>query len=152
MIGAAARPAGLTICIVDDDVAIRESLRFLLEEEAYDVEEAADGAAALALLRADPRPRVMLLDRMMPRLGGIQTLVAIAAQPVLMRHTVILFMSARHDPAGPQDRELIAREAFAAVIKPFNLDTLLKTVERAASALAERASDQPPDAPAQPPD
>jgi two-component system phosphate regulon response regulator PhoB len=138
VIDVGARPVGLSICIVDDDADIRESLRFLLEDERYVVEEAGDGAAAIALLRADPRPRVMLLDRMMPRLGGIQTLRALATQPELTRHTIILFMSARHDPPEGQDDEVIKRETFATVIKPFDLDRLLDAVGRATVSLAKR--------------
>lgn len=134
----AARPVGLAILVVDDDVAIRESLRFLLEEEQYEVEESADGLAALALLPANPRPRVMLLDRMMPHMGGMETLLALASQPEITRRTVTLFMSARHDPAGPRDGEIIQRETLASVIKPFNIDTLLASVERATTVLAER--------------
>jgi CheY-like chemotaxis protein len=129
---------GLAILIVDDDAAIRESLRFLLEEERYEVEEVTDGLAAIALLQTDRRPRVMLLDRMMPHLDGVQTLLTLAAQPETTRRTVTLFMSARHDPAGPRDDAIIRRETLATIIKPFDLDALLTTIERATTVLAER--------------
>lgn len=138
MLDVQARPAGLVISLVDDDAGIRESLRFLLEEENYEVEELADGATALARLDADSRPRVMLLDRMMPRLSGVQTLRALAARPEFTRRTAILFMSARHDPPEPQDEAFIRDAAFATVIKPFDLDKLLDAIQRAAGALAQR--------------
>lgn len=131
-------PERPVVCVVDDDAGIRESLRFFFEDAEYEVEEAADGASALALLRATGRPRVMLLDRMMTRVDGVQTLRLLADEPALLRHTVILFMTARSDPPDPQAAELVQRLTFATVSKPFNLDALLATVERAATQLATR--------------
>ncbi|HEX5571138.1 MAG TPA: response regulator [Ktedonobacterales bacterium] len=131
-----ARP---TICVVDDDEDIRESLRFLFEEAGYSVEEAEDGDQALALLRADTMPRVVLLDRMMARLDGIETLRRFSAEPAdAQRRTVILFMSARNDPPAQPDADLIARHTFATVFKPFHLDDLLATVARAGDLLTWR--------------
>jgi CheY-like chemotaxis protein len=135
---AGAAPADLAVCIVDDDVGIRETLRFLLEEEGYEVEEASDGAAALRLLESQPRPRVMLLDRMMPRLSGLQTLRALVEASDLAQRTIVLFMSARSDEPEPQERALIQSVAFATAIKPFDLYDLLATVERAVATLAQR--------------
>lgn len=134
-------PVRPVVCVVDDDSGIRESLRFLFEDAAYEVEEAGDGAAALALLRADARPRIMLLDRMMPCLNGVQTLRQLGTEPEeVLRRTIILFMTARNDPAEPEIAELIRRYTFATVIKPFNLDALLDSVEQADRQLAERST------------
>jgi CheY-like chemotaxis protein len=125
------------ICVVDDDPDIRQCLRFLLEDEGYAVEEADNGEAALGLLQSDPRPRVLLLDRMMPRLDGIQTLRRLEGGPAEVRQrTVILFMTARHDPPEPESMGLIHRSTFATVIKPFDLDWVLATVARASEHLA----------------
>lgn len=124
------------VCVVDDDQDIRESLRFLFEEAGYEVEEADDGLEALRLLRAQPRPRVMLLDRMMARLDGFQTLRQIGEEPAQIQgDTVVIFMSARNDQPNPEDAELIARRTFATVFKPFHLDDLLAIVARASEAL-----------------
>ena len=59
-----------TILIVDDDVALAEGLAELLEHEGYGVATARDGLAALDQLRRGLRPRVILLDLMMPRMNG----------------------------------------------------------------------------------
>lgn len=126
------------VCIVDDDPGIRESLRFLFEDAGYAVEEAEDGASALALLRADERASVVLLDRMMARVDGVQTLRLLNAEPDLARRTAIIYMTARNDPPAPEMAELIRRSTFATVSKPFNLDALLEMVERASMQLAER--------------
>ena len=125
------------VCIVDDDWGIRESLRFLLEDAGYEVEEEADGAAALRLLRTQARPRVMLLDRMMSRLDGVQTLRALDDEPDLLERTDVLFMTARSEPPEPEIAELLQRTTMATVSKPFNLDALLSAVELASKRLAE---------------
>ncbi len=125
------------VCIADDDPDIRQCLRFLFEDANYDVEEAENGEAALALLQEDPRPRVLLLDCMMPHLDGVQTLRRLASEPAeLRRRTIILFMSARADPPGMESAALIRRSTFATVSKPFDLDALLANVERANEQLA----------------
>jgi len=58
------------VLIVDNDESIRETARFLLEDEGCEVIEAPDGAAALELLRMSDQPMVVLLDIVMPRLSG----------------------------------------------------------------------------------
>lgn len=136
-----ARPV---ICIVDDDEDIRESLRFLFQEAGYTVEEAEDGDQALALLHAGATTRVILLDRMMARLDGIETLRRFSAEPAdVRRRTAILFMSARNDQPAPADADLIATHTFTTVFKPFHLDDLLATVVRASELLAQRRAEAP---------
>ncbi|GAA4851143.1 response regulator transcription factor [Saccharopolyspora rosea] len=61
----------MRILVVDDDRAVRESLRRSLQFNGYQVELAADGQQALDLL-ADNRPDAMVLDVMMPRLDGLE--------------------------------------------------------------------------------
>lgn len=59
----------LRVLVVDDDRAVRESLRRALELEDYDVRLAADGIEAIAAVAADP-PDVVVLDVMMPGADG----------------------------------------------------------------------------------
>ena len=60
------------ILVVDDNPEIREILRILLENEAYEVTEADNGAAALIALSAESFD-LIILDIMMPHLNGYQT-------------------------------------------------------------------------------
>jgi two-component system, OmpR family, response regulator MprA len=62
---------GMRILVVDDDRAVRESLRRSLEFNGYQVELAGDGAQALESIIAN-RPDAMVLDVMMPRLDGLE--------------------------------------------------------------------------------
>ncbi|MDH4301821.1 MAG: sigma-54 dependent transcriptional regulator [Nitrospira sp.] len=62
-----------SILIVDDEEAIRTSLRSILEDEGYEVSVAATGAEALKIYGTDP-PDLMILDIWMPEMDGLETL------------------------------------------------------------------------------
>ena len=66
--------AARTILVVDDDPAIRDSVRDLLEAEGYAVRTAVDGEDALEQLAHMEPPGLILLDLRMPRLDGWQFL------------------------------------------------------------------------------
>ena len=62
----------MRILVVDDDRAVRDSLRRSLQFNGYQVDLAGDGQAALELVfDAGSRPDAMVLDVMMPRLDGL---------------------------------------------------------------------------------
>ncbi len=69
------QPVRASVLVVDDEPAIRESLRMILEYEGYRVDEAASGAAALARV-ADRPPDAVLLDVKMPEMDGLAVLQA----------------------------------------------------------------------------
>jgi two-component system response regulator MprA len=77
----------MQVLVVDDDPAVRESLRRSLAFNGYDVELAADGEEALRSISAR-RPDAVVLDVMMPKLDGLATCRALRAAgddvPVLM--------------------------------------------------------------------
>ncbi|GAB3445632.1 response regulator transcription factor [Actinophytocola sediminis] len=61
----------MRILVVDDDRAVRESLRRSLQFNGYQVDLASDGGQALEVIVAD-RPDAMVLDVMMPRVDGLE--------------------------------------------------------------------------------
>ncbi len=61
----------MRILVVDDDRAVRESLRRSLSFNGYTVDLAMDGVDALAKI-ADDRPDALVLDVMMPRVDGLE--------------------------------------------------------------------------------
>ncbi|GAB2936569.1 two-component system response regulator MprA [Rhodococcus aerolatus] len=61
----------MRILVVDDDRAVRDSLRRSLTFNGYSVGQAADGAEALAAI-AEDRPDALVLDVMMPRVDGLE--------------------------------------------------------------------------------
>jgi two-component system, OmpR family, response regulator MprA len=63
----------MRILVVDDERAVRESLRRALELEGYEVELAADGEEALDRLASEaPDPDALVLDVLMPRVDGLE--------------------------------------------------------------------------------
>jgi two-component system, OmpR family, response regulator MprA len=62
----------MRILVVDDEPAVRESLKRSLRFEGYEVVVATDGAEALERVR-DDRPDALALDVLMPRVDGLET-------------------------------------------------------------------------------
>jgi two-component system response regulator MprA len=62
----------MRVLVVDDERAVRESLRRALDLEGYDVELAADGQEALDRLEAGPDPDAVILDVLMPAVDGLE--------------------------------------------------------------------------------
>src|ERR671939_992357 len=63
--------SAMKILVVDDERAVRESLRRALELEGYDVELAGDGLEGLARVE-DSQPDVLILDVLMPGMDGLE--------------------------------------------------------------------------------
>jgi DNA-binding response OmpR family regulator len=61
------------VLVVDDDASVRAMLGYLLQDEGYEVREAADGAEAITALTVDA-PDCMVLDLMMPNVDGVEVL------------------------------------------------------------------------------
>jgi two-component system, OmpR family, response regulator MprA len=119
------------ILVVDDERAVRDSLRRALELQGYDVALAADGAEALAELEGNGQVDAVLLDILMPGIDGLEVCRRIRSSgseiPVLM-------LTAR-DAVGDRVAGLDAG-ADDYVVKPFALEELLARVR----ALLRRAS------------
>jgi PAS domain S-box-containing protein len=119
---------GARIVIADDNADMRQYLRGLLAPY-YCVEEAADGAQALAAVRRE-RPALLLSDVMMPRLDGFELLAALRADAAT-RTLPIVLLSAR---AGEEAQlEGLSAGADDYLVKPFTARELLARV----SALIE---------------
>jgi two-component system, OmpR family, response regulator MprA len=119
------------ILVVDDERAVRDSLRRALELQGYEVDLAADGAEALARLESDGQVDAVLLDILMPVMDGLEVCRRIrrSGNPV-----PVLMLTAR-DAVGDRVEGLDAG-ADDYVVKPFALEELLARVR----ALLRRAS------------
>jgi two-component system response regulator MprA len=107
------------VLVVDDDKAVRESLRRSLEFNGYAVSMAADGAEALAGI-GGIAPDVVVMDVMMPRLDGIETTKSLRKAG---NDVPILVLTAR-DAVGDRVEGLDAG-ADDYLTKPFALQELL---------------------------
>jgi two-component system, OmpR family, response regulator MprA len=111
--------AAARVLVVDDDRAVRESLRRSLEFNGYEVALAGDGAEALASI-AGRAPDALVIDVMMPRLDGIETTRALRTAG---NDLPILVLTAR-DSVGDRVEGLDAG-ADDYLTKPFALEELL---------------------------
>ncbi|MDO9456457.1 response regulator transcription factor [Nocardioides sp.] len=107
------------VLVVDDDKAVRESLRRSLEFNGYDVHLAGDGAEALAGI-GGVAPDVVVMDVMMPRLDGLETTRALRTAG---NDVPIIVLTAR-DAVGDRVDGLDAG-ADDYLTKPFALPELL---------------------------
>jgi CheY-like chemotaxis protein len=115
------------IFVVDDDTDLREALGELLTEEGYATRLFENGRAALEHLRAGARPRLILLDLMMPVMNGWEFREAQLRDEGLRTIPVLVMTASRaFDP-----ETLIASEIL---YKPVGLSELIDAVERNALA------------------
>jgi two-component system, sensor histidine kinase and response regulator len=108
-----------TILIVEDEAALRESLKELFEEEGYAVAAASDGREALEWLTRHQEPALVLLDLIMPIMSGVELYAAMQADERLARLPVLISTS---DPSRSPPGALIIK-------KPFQLEPLLRLIQ-----------------------
>jgi len=128
------------ILIAEDDPSARAAIADALESDGHAVRLAADGAEALALAAASPRPDLVLLDIMMPKRSGYEVCTELRrADPLLP----ILFLTAK---ATEADAVLgLGLGADDYIAKPFGVDELLARVRAALRrASAGSSGAQPP--------
>ncbi len=116
MSGSTPRPR---VLVVDDDRAVRESLRRSLDFNGYEVVLAADGAEALAGI-SGVAPDVVVMDLMMPRLDGIEATKALRQAG----HDLPILVLTARDEVGDRVEGLDAG-ADDYLTKPFALQELL---------------------------
>lgn len=114
------------VLVVDDDKALRYTLRGILEDAGITVDEAADGEAALALAEQDANYHLIITDLRMPNLDGL----ALVARLKRIQHNARVILLTAH---GSERTAVKAMQqgAYDYFRKPFDVDELLAVVERA---------------------
>jgi DNA-binding response OmpR family regulator len=114
------------ILIVDDESAIRLICRLNLHNAGFDTLEAADGASALALARAE-KPDLILLDIMLPEVDGWRVAEELSENEDT-RDIPVLFLSARSD--YPDQVRGYETGSVGYITKPFDPLDLTNMVRR----------------------
>ncbi len=122
------------ILMVDDDALNRDILNEYLADAGYEPVEADDGDTALKLLAEVEGIEAILLDRMMPRLNGMEVLKAVKANPRYRDIPVIMQSAAT---AHDQIRQGISAGVYYYLTKPYEEQILLGVVS---AALKDAAS------------
>jgi DNA-binding response OmpR family regulator len=112
------------ILIADDEPNILISLEFLMKREGYEVLLARDGQEALDLLRRE-RPRLVLLDVMMPRKTGFEVCQEVRNDDDL-RATLILMLTAKGRETDVVKGLALGANAY--MTKPFSTRELVQKV------------------------
>jgi CheY-like chemotaxis protein len=113
------------ILVVDDDHAIRETLRAILKDEGYEVVATRDGREALDQLETMPPPGLCIVDLVMPVMNGWELCAELARRPSLAQVPVLLVSANSHLDAPPAGLETVH-----VMKKPISFDRLLEYVER----------------------
>ncbi|HEV8572811.1 MAG TPA: response regulator transcription factor [Actinomycetota bacterium] len=109
------------ILLVEDERSLAESVRYNLEREGYSVITAADGEAGLERFRAD-RPRLVILDLMLPKLSGFDVCRAIRRES----EVPIIMLTAKNTEADKVAGLELGADDY--VTKPFSMRELVSRV------------------------
>ncbi|WP_439815054.1 response regulator transcription factor [Zavarzinia sp. CC-PAN008] len=113
---------GRMVVVVEDDQAVRESLRMLLELDGYMVRDFATGEAMLAAHDLE-QSCCVILDVDLPGASGLETLRRLRARAF---DRPAIFMTGRPSPAlQVEARRLSAQACFA---KPVDIDAMLQAI------------------------
>jgi len=116
------------ILIIDDDQALRSTMRRILQRRGHVVREAEDGSSGLALLR-ESRPDLVVTDLYMPGKEGIETILELRAEdpelPILAVSGGGVTMT-----AGLSLGDAEALGADASLAKPFSVEEFQDVVDR----------------------
>jgi two-component system nitrogen regulation response regulator NtrX len=113
------------VLVIDDEMAIRDSLRMTLEYEGYDVSGAATGQEGLTLVDREP-PDIVLLDVKMPGMDGLEVLERLHAT----HETLPVIVVSGHGTISTAV-EATKKGAFDFIEKPFASDRLLVSLRNA---------------------
>jgi PAS domain S-box-containing protein len=120
------RGNGELVLVIDDEASVRDLVHAVLARQGYQVALARDGVEAMNLLRLRPqqRPRVVVTDVVMPRLGGEALLPLLRLQ---LPEAKIIVMSGMGSADAPQ---ISPESGDAFLLKPFKPDALLEAIHR----------------------
>lgn len=117
-----------TVLIVEDDAALRETLRNMVASVGYDVDCAEDARGAIANIHAR-RPDIVITDIYMPGADGFELINWIRSNG---SGIPVIAMSGSTSSAGDYDQLSVAEHLGAAAVldKPFRQSKLVETIDR----------------------
>jgi len=116
----------IDVLIAEDEPSILESLDFILRRAGFSIASVTDGEAALEAIRRE-RPRLVVLDVMLPKRSGFDVLKHIRAD-ALTRDLPVLILTAKGQSQDRQIAEQLGASSF--VTKPYANSDVVGTVRR----------------------
>jgi two-component system OmpR family response regulator len=114
------------VLIAEDEPSILESLDFILRRAGWSIASVTDGDAVLAALRRD-RPKVLVLDIMLPRRSGFDVLKQVRADDAL-RTMPVLILTAKGQAKDRRTAEELGADGF--ITKPYANAEVVDEVRR----------------------
>jgi two-component system OmpR family response regulator len=114
------------VLIAEDEPSILESLDFILRRAGYSIASVTDGDAALTAVRRD-KPRLLVLDVMLPRRSGFEVLKQIRADAIT-KDLPVLILTAKGQSQDRRTAEELGASDF--VTKPYANADVVDTVKR----------------------
>ena len=124
-----------TVLVVEDDRGVRELIETILVSEGFQVRTARDGLEGLLKIRM-LQPAVLVLDIMMPDVGGLRVLDELATEHA---DVPVIVVTGKPQAAEEARRRLGRSNVFD---KPFDLDEFVTRIHEVAGA--GRTSEDPP--------
>lgn len=115
----------MRVLVVDDEPHIGQIIRVRLEQGPFTVLLAGDGLEALALLAVHDDIRLVVLDIMLPGIGGLEVLRRLRSEERWRDLPCIVLTAAGHDE---QFRQAVALGAADVLTKPFSPRRLFERV------------------------
>ncbi|MGI9427258.1 MAG: response regulator [Bythopirellula sp.] len=112
------------VLIVEDDASLAEVLDYNLSQEGYHTEVARDGQQGLRQMRLR-RPDLVVLDLMLPMIGGIEVCRQVRSDPS-MQDLLVLMLTARSEESDQLVGFSVGADDY--VTKPFSVKVLLQRI------------------------
>jgi len=117
---------GASILVVDDSVSIRQSVRFILEQNGYTVYEASDGAEGLKRL-GEQKVQLVITDVNMPNMDGL-TMVKKIRETEGVKFLPILVLTTESQGSVVEEGKKAGATGW--IVKPFNNEKLIETIKK----------------------
>jgi DNA-binding response OmpR family regulator len=131
-------PVRKTVLIIEDDLVFRDLLGMHISRAGYKVLLAEDAVTGGRMLLAS-RPDLLLLDILLPYLGGLELLEMMRQDPNLARTPVVCVTSMHDEPTYMKATEL---GVAAFLTKPVRVEELLGALTRVMEAAHPSSTDQ----------
>ena len=114
------------ILIVEDEESIRELVCILLTARGYEVRGVADGQAALDAVAEEP-PDLVLLDIMLPELGGFEV-CRLIKETAETQHIPVIMLTAKKSLEDLARGEEVGADWY--ITKPFKTSTVIEAIQK----------------------
>lgn len=112
------------ILIVDDEPNIVMTLEYAFKKQNFEVFIARDGSEAIQIIENNI-PDVVLLDIMMPKVDGYQT-IKLIKENALLKHTKVVFLTAKNKASDIEKGKSLGADKY--LTKPFSIKKIVSEI------------------------